>query len=395
MRIPGPALPLKPWPLRSRRHGARPAPGLPFVAWGLSFVQRTSRGFSMQQTSLGPQGRAVSEFCLGTMTWGTQTPPPDAHRQIDMALDHGVSFLDTAEMYPVNPMSAETLGGVEAIIGDWIAAGGARDRLVIATKCTGKGSAVIEGGAPPVTPSRLRQAVEDSLGRLRVDRIDLYQLHWPDRGSYHFRQNWTYRPPQADARAAILDEMAAVMETLAALRAEGKIDAFGLSNETAWGMAQWLRLADQGLGPRPVSIQNEYSLLCRQADTDLAELCALEEVTFLAFSPLAAGLLTGKYAGDVTPEGTRRSIRPDLNGRIQPRVFGAVAGYLGLAQDWGLDPVQMALAWCRQRPFACIPILGATTSAQLAGQLPAAGLRLSAEQMAEIDAMHRAHPMPY
>ena len=349
----------------------------------------------MQQLSLGPQGPIVSEFCLGTMTWGTQTLPADAHRQIDMALDHGVNFLDTAEMYPVNPLSAETLGGVETIIGDWIAARGGRDRLVIATKCTGKGSEVIRGGAPPITPDRLRQAVETSLTRLRVERIDLYQLHWPDRGSYHFRQNWSYSPPQAAERAAILDGMAAVMEALAGLQAEGKIGAFGLSNETAWGMAQWLRLAGQGAGPRPVSIQNEYSLLCRLADTDMAELCALEEVTMLAFSPLAAGLLTGTYAGDVTPEGSRRSFRADLGGRIQPRTFGAVAGYLGLAQGWGIDPVQMALAWCRQRPFPCIPILGATTSEQLAGQLPAAGLQLDADQLAEIDTMHRAHPLPY
>jgi aryl-alcohol dehydrogenase-like predicted oxidoreductase len=144
-----------------------------------------------------------------------------------------------------------------------------------------------------------------------------------------------------------------------------------------------------------VSVQNEYSLLCRLADTDLAELCALEDVPLLAFSPLASGILTGKYAGDVTPEGSRRTFRPDMGGRIQPRVFGAVAGYLGLAQDWGLDPVQMALAWCRQRPFPCIPILGATSADQLARQLPAAGLRLTDDQLAAIDTMHRAHPLPY
>jgi len=349
----------------------------------------------MHMIPLGQSGLTVSAFCLGTMTWGNQTPQADAHRQIDMARDHGINFLDAAEMYPVNPVRPETLGHTEAIIGAWIAAGGPRDGLVIATKCTGKGSEVIPGGAPPIGPARLRQACEDSLRRLRVDTIDLYQLHWPNRGSYNFRQNWTYRPPQAAARDAIIEDMAAVLDTAGALVREGKIRHFGLSNESAWGLAQWLRLADQAGLPRAVSVQNEYSLLCRLADTDLAEVCALEDLPLLAFSPLAAGLLTGKYAGDVVPEGSRRSFRADLGGRIQPRVFAAVSGYLGLARDWGIDPVQMALAWCRQRPFPCLPILGATTSAQLAVQLPAAVLRLSDDQLAAIDAMHRVHPLPY
>lgn len=349
----------------------------------------------MQMIPLGQSGLTVSEFCLGTMTWGNQTPKNDAHRQIDMARAQGVNFLDAAEMYPVNPVRPETLGHTEAIIGDWIAAGGPRDDLVIATKCTGKGSEVIAGGAPPISPARLRQACEDSLRRLQTDRIDLYQLHWPNRGSYQFRQNWTYKPPQADARAAIVDDMAAVLQTAGDLLREGKIRHFGLSNESAWGLMQWLGLAERHGLPRAVSVQNEYSLLCRLGDTDLAEVCALEDVPLLAFSPLSAGLLTGKYAGDVVPEGSRRSLRADLGGRIQPRVFAAVSGYLGLARDWGIDPVQMALAWCRQRPFPCIPILGATTSDQLAGQLPAATLRLTPDQVSAIDTMHRVHPMPY
>jgi aryl-alcohol dehydrogenase-like predicted oxidoreductase len=349
----------------------------------------------MQQIPLGQSGLTVSEFCLGTMTWGNQTPKSDAHRQIDMARDRGITFLDAAEMYPVNPVRPETLGHTEAIIGDWIAAGGQRDGLVIATKCTGKGSEVIAGGAPPITPERLRQACEDSLRRLQVETIDLYQLHWPNRGSYSFRQNWTYRPQNASARDQVVADMAAVLDAAGDLQREGKIRHFGLSNETAWGMMQWLQLADRHGLPRAVSVQNEYSLLCRLADTDLAEVCALEDVPLLAFSPLAAGLLTGKYAGDVVPEGSRRSFRADLGGRIQPRVFAAVSAYLGLARDWGIDPVQMALVWCRQRPFPCIPILGATTSGQLSVQLPAADLRLSAEQMAAIDAMHKVHPLPF
>lgn len=343
---------------------------------------------------LGRDGPELSVFCLGSMTWGTQTPPEDAHRQIDMALDHGINFIDTAEMYPVNPMRAETRGGTERIIGDWIATRGRRDALVIATKVTGEGSAAIEGGAPPLSPARLRQAVEESLHRLRVERIDLFQLHWPDRGSYHFRQNWHYRPPQADA-AALRADMRALLETAQALIAEGKISHFGLSNETAWGMAQWLALAESGGLPRAVSLQNEYSLLCRLFDTDLAELCALEGVTLMAFSPLVAGLLTGKYAGGVIPDASRRSLRPDLGGRINPRVFEAVSAYLGLAREWSLDPVQMALAWVAARPVQTVPIIGATTTAQLESQLPALALSLPDDLLEEIDHMHRLHPLPY
>lgn len=351
----------------------------------------------MQQLPLGASGLSVPAFCLGTMTWGNQTPQDDAHRQIDLAQDHGLTFLDAAEMYPVNPVTPETMGRTEEIIGNWIAARGpaARSRLTLATKVTGKGSEAMVGGTPPIGPARLRSAVEASLGRLKTEVIDLYQLHWPNRGSYHFRQSWTYKPPAAEARARIRDEMAAILHEAGRLQAEGKIRAFGLSNETAWGMAQWIALAEAGAGPRPASLQNEYSLLCRLADTDLAELLALESVPMLAFSPLAAGLLTGKYAGDVTPEGSRRSLRADLGGRITPRVFAAVAAYHGLARELGLDPIAMALAWCAQRPFPCIPILGATTTAQLQAQLPALSLTLTADQLAAIDATHKARPLPY
>lgn len=349
----------------------------------------------MKQIPLGTTDLNVSEFCLGTMTWGNQTPQEDAHRQIDMARDHGVNFLDTAEMYPVNPVSAETMGRTEEVIGNWLAVRGGREKMVIATKVTGKGSEAIAGGAPEIGATRLRAAVEGSLVRLQTDTIDIYQLHWPNRGSYHFRQNWHYAPPAATAREAVRANMLEVLQEAGKLVSEGKIRHFALSNETAWGMANWIALAEANGLPRPATLQNEYSLLCRQFDTDLAELCALENVPLLAFSPLAAGLLTGKYAGDVIPEGSRRAGRADLGGRITPRVFEAVAGYLGLARDWDLDPVQMAIAWCRTRPFPTIPIIGATTSEQLARELPAADLNLPEGLLQAIDAMHKSMPMPY
>lgn len=348
----------------------------------------------MTLVPLGPQGLRVSDFCLGTMTWGRQTAPEAAYRQIDRALERGINFLDTAEMYPTNPVLPETLGGTEAIIGDWIARGGDRDRLIIATKVTGEGSGVIPGGSPRIDAARLRQAVEDSLRRLRCGRIDLYQLHWPDRGSYHFRRNWHYVPRVTD-KAAVLADMRGVLETAAALIAEGKIGALALSNETAWGVSQWCTLSEREGLPRIASVQNEYSLLCRTFDTDMAEACTAEEVPLLAFSPLATGLLTGKYAGDVTPEGSRRAATPDLGGRITPRVFEAVAAYLNLAREWSIDPVAMALCWHRTRPFRSIPIIGATTEEQLERQLDAFDMTLPEGLTAAIDAVHKSVPMPF
>jgi aryl-alcohol dehydrogenase-like predicted oxidoreductase len=346
----------------------------------------------MQTLTLGRTGLTVSALCLGTMTWGSQTAEAEAHLQADMARDHGLTFWDTAEMYPTNPVRAETVGDTEAIIGRWLAARGGRDRLQIATKVTGKGGIVRPG--QPVTGTSLRAALEGSLRRLGTDYVDLYQLHWPNRGSYHFRQMWAYVPTGID-KAAETAAMTDILTTLQALIAEGKIRAIGLSNETVWGAARWLHLADTLGLPRMGTVQNEYSLLCRQFDTDWAELSLAEDLPLLAFSPLAVGLLTGKYAGDVTPEGSRRSHTPDLGGRIRPSVFPAVAAYLGIAARHGLDPSQMAIAFCRTRPFATIPIIGATTTDQLRLALGAADLTLQGAVLAEIAETHRAYPAPY
>ena len=345
----------------------------------------------MQRIALGTTGLSVSEICLGSMTWGSQNTEAEGHAQLDLARDHGVNFIDTAEMYPVNPVRAETVGRTEEIIGSWLAARGGRDGVVIASKVTGQGQMVRPGA--PITGANLRAALEGSLRRLQTDVIDIYQLHWPNRGSYHFRQHWGYVPKavREETRAHMLD----VLAEAAKLIAEGKIRHIALSNESAWGAAQWLSLAGAHGLPRIVTVQNEYSLLCRQFDTDWAELSVMEDMPLLAFSPLATGLLTGKYAGDVTPEGSRRSLNPTLSDRITPQVFPAVAGYLGVAARYGLDPAQMAIAWCRTRPFACLPIIGATSLAQLKTNLGAAGLVLSPEVLDEIEEVRRLHPMPY
>ena len=343
-----------------------------------------------------PLGRhdTISEIMLGTMTFGTQTSEADAHRQMDMAADAGVTWLDTAEMYPVNPIRPETVGRTEEIVGSWRAKGNA-DRLRIATKQAGEGSHA--RGGEPIDGETVGRAIEGSLKRLGCETIDLYQFHWPNRGSFQFRKYWTYRPE--GTRDAILQDMADCMGALEREVARGTIRAFGLSNESTWGMDQWLTLAsgeDGGDGPaRPVSLQNEYSLLFRLADTDLTEMMVHEDVTLLAFSPLAAGLLTGKYQGGAVPEGSRKSINGDLGGRWSDRVEGAVAAYLDLAAEHSVDPVHMALAWLRSRPFACSAILGATTPEQLGHGLKAQDLTLSDELIAAIDGLNRAMPLPY
>ncbi len=348
----------------------------------------------MQMNPLGRTGLTVSELCLGTMTFGTQTPESESHAQIDMALAAGINFVDTAEMYPVNPVRRETVGRSEEIIGTWNAGNPARRAdYVLATKHSGEGLAIVRDGAP-ISSATIATTIEGSLKRLQTDYIDLYQFHWPNRGSYMFRKNWTFDPSGQDRT----ETLAHIEDALGALQREvdkGTIRHFGLSNESAWGTAQWLAASQAGGLPRVATIQNEYSLLCRMYDTDLAELSVNEDVGLLSFSPLGAGQLTGKYLDGAIPEGSRKSLVPELGGRASVRVDAAVRAYLAIAQKHGIDPVHMALAWCRYRPFMASAIFGATRLAQLEHALGSVDVALSTELLGEIDDAHRAHPMPY
>ncbi len=346
----------------------------------------------MKMNPLGRSGLMVSELCLGTMTFGRHTDEAEAHAQMDMALEGGINFIDTAEMYPVNPIQKETVGRSEEVLGTWFEKTKRRGDWVLATKITGKGNMNVRDGAP-ITGDLIPQTVEASLKRLKTDYIDLYQLHWPNRGSYMFRQNWRY-DPSGQNRDATLQDMADVLGALGREVEKGTIRHFGLSNETAWGTAMWLKLAEETGGPRVMSIQNEYSLLCRLADTDLAELMVNEEVGLLPFSPLAQGLLTGKYQNGI-PEGSRRVVNPDLGGRMTDRVLPAAQAYLDVARDFGVDPAQMALAWSARRPFVASSIFGATHLPQVKHALGAADLTLSEDLLAAIDTAHKAHPLPY
>ena len=346
----------------------------------------------MRKTRLGQSDLEVSVICLGTMTWGTQNSLAEGQAQMEQAWAAGCNFLDTAEMYPVNPVRAETVGRTEEIIGDWNARTGRRGDWIIASKIGGEGGAA--RGGEPINGDSFTRALEGSLTRLKADWIDLYQLHWPNRDVYHFRDNWGF-DPRSQNKGAIRADMESTLTAIGAALAAGKIRHWGLSNETCWGTGEWLKLSDQMGIARPLSQQNEYSLLCRTWDLDLAEQAHNEGLALLAFSPLATGLLSGKYQGDLTPAGSRRSVNPTLSGRVSPRVWAAVDAYLTIARDAGLDPAQMANAWILTRPVQSLPIIGATTPAQLALALGAADLTLSPDVLAAIEAAHKAHPMPF
>jgi aryl-alcohol dehydrogenase-like predicted oxidoreductase len=273
----------------------------------------------MRRIPLGSTEVTITDYCLGTMTWGNQTPEADAHCQMDMALDAGIDIVDTAEMYPVNPVRAETVGGTERIVGTWNAKNpGRRGDYKLATKISGKNGAFVRPGQD-ITGATFAEALDASLARLQTDHIDIYQLHWPNRGSYHFRQNWTYDPSGQD-KAATLAHMHEVLEAAEAARKAGKIGHVALSNESAWGTAQWLRIAEETGLPRVQSIQNEYSLLCRLYDTDLAELAVNEKVTLLAFSPAGRRFVDRQIPGWRGAQGQPSGKRPRTwRARDRPR----------------------------------------------------------------------------
>lgn len=346
----------------------------------------------MKYNPLGRTGIDVSEICLGTMTWGSQNSEQEAHDQLDYALSQGVNFIDTAELYPTTPLSAETYGDTERFIGSWLKARGNRDKVVLASKVAGPGRPHIRGGAP-MNRAGIRAAIDASLSRLKTDYVDLYQLHWPNRGHYHFRNSWGYDPSKQD-RNQVAEELSEILETVGELVKDGKVRALGLSNDTAWGTMRMLALAEQKDLPRVASIQNEYNLLYRTYDLDLAELSHHEDIGLLAYSPLAAGLLTGKYLDGAKPEGSRLTKNGDLGGRYQPLQEPAVRAYVELARQHGLDPAQMALAFCLTRPFMASVIIGATSMEQLKNDIVAKDVTLSQDVLDGIARIHRLHPAP-
>lgn len=345
----------------------------------------------MRRNLLGRTGLEVSLICLGTMTWGEQNTEAEGHEQMDYALDQGVDFFDTAELYAVPPR-AETQGRTEEIIGSWFAKTGNRNKVILASKVAGPGLPWIRD-AQPYTKDTIAQSVEGSLKRLQTDYIDLYQLHWPNRGSYHFGQHWGYAPKFDAGRVEA--EMVGILEALDGLVKAGKLRHVGLSNETSWGTMKWLGLAEKHGLPRMASIQNEYSLLCRLFDTDLHEIALAEDCGLLAWSPLATGMLSGKYANGARPAGSRWSIEQRGLARDTQNAHKAVAAYHEVAAKHGLDPCQMALAFVNRRPFLTSNIIGATSMEQLKLAIDSAEITLSDACLKDIEAVTRDYPVPY
>lgn len=329
----------------------------------------------MKMNRLGRTDIEVSEICLGTMTWGLQNSEAEGHAQMDYALEQGINFFDTAEMYAVPP-SAETFGKTEEIIGTWFKSTGKRDQVILASKVAGGGRPWVRGGRG-IDAAGVREAVEGSLRRLQTDHIDLYQIHWPRRGHYHFEGSWDYNPFTQN-REEVLPNILEVLEAMGELVKEGKIRHFGLSNETAWGTMQYLKFAEQHGLPRVQSIQNEYNFLRRYYDLDLAELAYHEDIGLLAYSPLAAGALTGKYLGGQLPAGTRGAIAGSSY-RSNELTEPAIRAYMALADKHGLDISQMAIAFCLTKPFMTSVIIGATSMEQLKTDIAAKDVMLSAE----------------
>ncbi|CAM2785329.1 aldo/keto reductase [Vibrio rarus] len=350
----------------------------------------------MKYAKLGNSGLQVSRVCLGSMTWGVQNTQQDADQQIHYALEHGVNFIDTAEMYAI-PATPDTYGKTEQIIGHWISANAhKRQDVIIASKIAGPGMHWVRDGQP-ITGEAVIKSVEDSLTRLQTDYIDLYQLHWPNRVSPHFGKQWpnTFTFDEVDVsahRAQMLEILQALNECIVA----GKIRHCGLSDETPWGISTYLELAQKHSLPKMVSIQNEFSLLCQKDWPYLIEHCHHNDVAYLPWSPLATGLLTGKYANNARPQGTRWSLmQPKSIYRNTEFSQSAAAQYCEIAQQIGITPAQLALAWCNQVQGVTSTIIGATHLHQLQENIAAFDIELDEQTLQRINKVTQQFPAPY
>lgn len=342
----------------------------------------------MEHRRLGRTDLMVSAIGLGTMTWGIHNSEAEGHAQMDLALERGINFWDTAEMYPIPP-GPKTYGGTERIIGTWLKSRGGRDRIVLASKIMGAARAGFEwvrDGKNRLDAANITRAVEDSLRRLQTDYLDLYQVHWPDRQTGLFGA-----APGSAADGVPLAETLAVFQRLIE---QGKIRQVGLSNETPWGVMTCLKAAEMTGLPRIASLQNIYNLLSRAFEDGLAEICRREEVGLLAYSPMGAGTLSGKYLGGARPAGSRRAIDARPSRYAAARTDAATQAYVEIARRHGLAPSQMALAWVHRRPGVASTLIGATSLDQLKQNIAAFDLTLSPELLAEIDAVHRDNPTP-
>jgi aryl-alcohol dehydrogenase-like predicted oxidoreductase len=350
----------------------------------------------MEFTKLGSSGLPVSKVCLGSMTWGLQNNQQDANQQIEYAISQGINFIDTAEMYAVPP-SADTYGKTETIIGNWLAENQTqRKDLVIASKIAGAGLPWVRDGGP-ITGKAVEQAVDNSLKRLQTDYIDLYQLHWPNRTSPHFSKHWPNQFKFSEVNAQEHSaQMLDILQGLDRCIKAGKIRYCGLSDDTTWGINTYLKLSEKHDLPKMVSIQNEFSLLHAKDWPYLIENCIHEDIAYLPWSPLAGGMLSGKYLNGARPEGSRWTLA-QRNGLFRDTVAAqkAIAAYAEIAKQNGFSAAQLALAWCAQVDGVTSTIIGATNMNQLQENIKAFAMPLSQQALDDIESVFKTYPIPF
>ena len=343
----------------------------------------------MKYTTLPNSDIKVSKICLGTMTWGNQNSEADGHEQMDFALEQGVNFFDTAELYSV-PATPETYGATEKIIGSWFKKTGNRDKVVLASKIAGSGDYTAHIRKDGFSKRALTEALEGSLKRLQTDYIDLYQLHWPERGVNCFGlRDYPFKTATKEAENHL-----EILETLKGFIKQGKIKQIGLSNETPWGTMQYLQTAKDHNLPRMSTIQNSYSLIHRAYEYGMSEVSLRENIGLLVYSPLAFGVLSGKYIGGKSPEGARVSLFPRFNRYSSEQSEVAVKKYQNIAKKHGLTLAQMSLAFVNQLPFVTSNIIGATNLTQLKENIESININLSETILKEIEAIHSLIPNP-
>ena len=344
----------------------------------------------MQFNQLGRTDVKVSLICLGTMTWGEQNTEQEAHAQLDYAVDAGINFIDTAELYPVAPR-AETQGRTEEYLGNWLAQCKNRDKLIIASKVSAAADWLpyLRDGKNRLDRKNIEAALNSSLKRLQTDYIDLYQVHWPERDTNFFGKLGYYHVPEKDGVP-----ITETLEVLGGLVKKGKIRYIGISNETPWGIAEYLRLSEQHDLPRIVSIQNPYNLLNRTFEIGAAEFAHRENVGLLAYSPLGFGVLTGKYLNGAKPAGARMTLFDRFSRYFNEAGIQCTKDYVELARVNDLDPAQMALAFVNSRPFLTSNIIGATSIEQLKTNIDSINIKLPKEILKSIEDIHTRQPNP-
>jgi len=344
----------------------------------------------MNFKKLGNTDLKVSTICLGTMTWGEQNNQKEAFEQMNYALDSGINFFDTAEIYP-SPCFEKTYGSTEKIIGNWFKEKKNREQVILASKISGPGLSWVRNGGPQYSEQNIKKAIEDSLKRLQTDYIDLYQLHWPERKTNFFgRLNYKHQEKEDS-----WNDFEKILIILEKFIKQGKIRHIGLSNETSWGLSKFLEISKLKTLPRMMSVQNPYNLLCRTYEIGLAEISIREKSGLLAYSPLAGGFLTGKYRNNNLPENSRQKLFADYYTRYsKSNASTVIEKYFDIAKKFDLDFAQMSIKFCEIQKFITSVIIGATTMEQLKSDIESVNVNLTEEINKKINDIQIIHPNP-